>query len=108
MNEESWKCLISGNYLSHRSPKVQGSESIDKLKYKTIVSILSFISEIYIQFQATGFLKINPDTALERTNQKFSKRFQYLEQHAQKIGKTLHKMSLDAMEVIWQEAKKAD
>ncbi|MDC1523059.1 nucleoside triphosphate pyrophosphohydrolase, partial [Flavobacteriaceae bacterium] len=49
-----------------------------------------------------------PDTALERTNQKFSKRFQYLEQQAQKIGKTLHEMSLDAMEVIWQEAKKAD
>ena len=54
------------------------------------------------------FLKINPDTALERTNQKFTKRFQYLEQHAQKIGKTLHEMSLDEMEVIWQEAKKVD
>jgi XTP/dITP diphosphohydrolase len=54
------------------------------------------------------FLKINPDTALERTNQKFSKRFQYLEQQVHKIGKTLHEMSLDAMEVIWQEAKKAD
>ena len=54
------------------------------------------------------FLKINPDTALERTNQKFTKRFQYLEQHTQKIGKTLHEMSLDEMEVIWQEAKKVD
>ena len=54
------------------------------------------------------FLKINPDTALERTNQKFTKRFQYLEQHAQKTGKTLHEMSLDEMEVIWQEAKKVD
>ena len=54
------------------------------------------------------FLKINPDTALERTNQKFTKRFQYLEQHAQKIGKTLHEMSLYEMEVIWQEAKKVD
>ena len=54
------------------------------------------------------FLKINPDTALERTNQKFTKRFQYLEQHVQKIGKTLHEMSLDEMEVIWQEAKKVD
>ena len=54
------------------------------------------------------FLKINPDTALERTNQKFIKRFQYLEQHAQKTGKTLHEMSLDEMEVIWQEAKKVD
>ena len=54
------------------------------------------------------FLKINPDTALERTNQKFTKRFQYLEKHAQKTGKTLHEMSLDEMEVIWQEAKKVD
>ena len=54
------------------------------------------------------FLKINPDTALERTNQKFTKRFQYLEQHAQKTGKTLQEMSLDEMEVIWQEAKKVD
>ena len=54
------------------------------------------------------FLKINSDTALERTNQKFTKRFQYLEQHAQKTGKTLHEMSLDEMEVIWQEAKKVD
>ena len=54
------------------------------------------------------FLKINPDTALERTNQKFTKRFQYLEQHVQKIGKTLHEMSLDEMEVIWYEAKKVD
>ena len=54
------------------------------------------------------FLKINPDTALERTNQKFTKRFQYLEQHVQKIWKTLHEMSLDEMEVIWQEAKKVD
>ena len=54
------------------------------------------------------FLKINPDTALERTNQKFTKRFQYLEKQAKKIGKTLHEMSLDEMEVIWQEAKKVD
>ena len=54
------------------------------------------------------FLKINPDTALERTNQKFTKRFQYLEKQAKKVGKTLHEMSLDEMEVIWQEAKKVD
>jgi len=54
------------------------------------------------------FLKINPDTALERTNQKFTKRFQYLEKQAKKVGKTLHEISLDEMEVIWQEAKKVD
>ena len=52
------------------------------------------------------FLKINPDTALERTNQKFTKRFSYLEAKAQALGKTLHEMTLAEMDVFWQEAKK--
>ena len=39
------------------------------------------------------FLKINPDTALERTNQKFTQRFNYLEAKAQALGKSLHDMT---------------
>ena len=52
------------------------------------------------------FLKINPDTALERTNQKFTKRFQYLETKAKDMGKTLEQMTLAEMDVYWEEAKK--
>ena len=52
------------------------------------------------------FLKINPDTALERTNQKFTKRFSYLEAKAQAMGKSLHEMTLAEMDVFWEEAKK--
>ena len=52
------------------------------------------------------FLKINPDTALERTNQKFTKRFNYLEAKAQALGKSLNEMSLAEMDVFWEEAKK--
>ena len=52
------------------------------------------------------FLKINPDTALERTNQKFTKRFLYLEAKAKELGKTLQQMSLAEMDVYWEEAKK--
>ena len=52
------------------------------------------------------FLKINPDTALERTNQKFSKRFAYLEAKAKALGKSLHDMTLAEMDVFWEEAKK--
>ena len=52
------------------------------------------------------FLKINPDTALERTNQKFTKRFSYLEAKAQALGKSLHEMTLAEMDVYWEEAKK--
>ena len=51
------------------------------------------------------FMKINPDTALERTNQKFIKRFNYLEAKAQDMGKTLDQMSLEEMEHLWVEAK---
>ena len=51
------------------------------------------------------FMKINPDTALERTNQKFIKRFNYLEAKAQDMGNTLDQMSLEEMEHLWVEAK---
>jgi hypothetical protein len=49
---------------------------------------------------------INPDNALERTNQKFLRRFNYLEEHTLKKGIQLKEMSLEEMDVIWDEAKK--
>lgn len=48
------------------------------------------------------FLKLDPETALEKVNQKFKNRFQYIEQHA---GKPLEEMSLEEMDVLWNEAK---
>lgn len=52
------------------------------------------------------FLKVNPEDALERTNTKFIKRFQYLESKAAAIGKPLSEMTLAEMDVFWEEAKK--
>ncbi len=52
------------------------------------------------------FLKINPENALERTNKKFSKRFQYLESKAKALNKDLKDMTLGEMDVFWEEAKK--
>ncbi|WP_306013353.1 MULTISPECIES: nucleoside triphosphate pyrophosphohydrolase [unclassified Allomuricauda] len=52
------------------------------------------------------FLKINPENALERTNKKFIKRFQYLEQKAKENGKSMKDMTLAEMDVYWEEAKK--
>ncbi len=51
------------------------------------------------------FIDINPETALERTNKKFIKRFQYLEEQARSNGQQLRDMTLEEMEVYWQEAK---
>lgn len=52
------------------------------------------------------FLKINPENALERTNKKFIKRFQYLEQKAAGLNKKLADMTLAEMDVFWEEAKR--
>lgn len=51
------------------------------------------------------FLNIDPENALERTNKKFIKRFQYLEEKAKEKGKSLKDMSLPEMDVFWEEAK---
>jgi XTP/dITP diphosphohydrolase len=51
-------------------------------------------------------LNINAENALERTNKKFIKRFQYLEQKSKSLGKTLEDMTLKEMDVYWEEAKK--
>ncbi|MFN4144837.1 MAG: nucleoside triphosphate pyrophosphohydrolase [Runella sp.] len=52
------------------------------------------------------FIDINPETALERTNKKFIKRFNYLEAQSRADGKKLHEMTLAEMDEYWNEAKK--
>lgn len=52
------------------------------------------------------FIDLNPETALERTNKKFIKRFGYLEAQAQQNGKNLREMTLAEMDVYWEEAKR--
>lgn len=51
------------------------------------------------------FLKVNPENALERTNKKFIKRFQYLEGKAKEMNKSLKDMTLAEMDIYWNEAK---
>jgi len=52
------------------------------------------------------FLNINPENALERTNKKFSRRFQYLEAKAKALNKPLKDMTLAEMDVFWEQAKR--
>ncbi|NLI24968.1 MAG: nucleoside triphosphate pyrophosphohydrolase, partial [Bacteroidales bacterium] len=49
---------------------------------------------------------IDPDTALERTNLKFIKRFQHIEKRARESGRSLKEMTLAEMDALWEEAKK--
>lgn len=60
---------------------------------------------LFSLINAARLYKINPDNALERTNQKFIRRFNYLEEHTIRNGKNLTEMSLEEMDAIWNEAK---
>tara|TARA_B110000459_G_scaffold203839_1_gene262133 strand:+ start:6865 stop:7626 length:762 start_codon:yes stop_codon:yes gene_type:complete len=52
------------------------------------------------------FINVNPEDALEKTNKKFINRFQYMEREVKKKGKELSEMTLQEMDVYWNEAKK--
>lgn len=60
---------------------------------------------IFSVINAARFYKLNPDNALEKTNQKFIRRFNYVEDHSLKQGKNLKDMSLEEMDKLWDEAK---
>lgn len=63
---------------------------------------------IFALINAGRLYGIHPEDALEKTNRKFIKRFSYLEENTIKIGKDLKNMSLEEMDVIWEQAKKMD
>ena len=60
---------------------------------------------LFSVINAARLYKLNPDNALEMTNQKFIRRFNYIEQHSIRIGKPLTTMSLEEMDKLWNEAK---
>lgn len=51
------------------------------------------------------FVNVNPEDALEKTNRKFIKRFQFMEQKAKELGTNLGELTLNEMEALWQKAK---
>ena len=57
---------------------------------------------------AARLYKINPDNALERTNQKFIRRFGYVEKHSIKQGKNMKDMPLEELDKLWNEAKQLE
>jgi XTP/dITP diphosphohydrolase len=60
---------------------------------------------LFSLINAARLYKINPENALEKTNKKFIRRFNYLEERTIKQGRDLRQMSLEEMDVFWDEAK---
>jgi len=81
-------------------------EEIENHNTESIESELGDV--LFSIINASRLYDIDPEAALEKTNRKFIKRFNYLEKETLTKGKSLHDMSLDEMNVIWEEAKKED
>ena len=63
---------------------------------------------LFSVINAARLYKLNPDNALEMTNQKFIRRFNYIEQHSIKAGRPLTEMTLEEMDALWNEAKRLE
>lgn len=63
---------------------------------------------LFALINAARLYKLKPDNALEQTNLKFIRRFNYIEAKAKEQGKDLKEMSLDEMDALWNEAKKSE
>lgn len=78
-------------------------ENMDKQKAEE-----EFGDVLFSMINAARLFKINPDNALEHTNQKFIRRFNYLEEKTLKQGRKLSEMTLSEMDEIWNEAKRLE
>ena len=85
------------------------SELKEEIENHDTAKIESELGDVLFSIiNASRLYGIDPEAALEKTNRKFIKRFNYLEQQTMKKGISLHDMSLDEMNAIWEEAKKED
>ena len=85
------------------------SELQEEVKTGNLERIESEFGDVlFSMINYARFLDVNPENALERTNKKFTKRFQFLENKAAQSGKNLKDMTLAEMDVFWNEAKTMD
>lgn len=97
--EQVWdKVLEEMNELHH---EVNNGSDTDRMEHE--LGDLLFAIVNYARF-----IKVNPEDALERTNRKFINRFQHLESKATELGKSLKDMTLQEMDVFWEEAKRIE
>jgi len=89
------------------------TEELNELKEEVLegrkVDIEAELGDLFFSLiNAARLYEIDPELALEKTNRKFISRFNYLEKKTLAQGRSLHNMSLDEMNVIWEEAKQHD
>jgi len=60
---------------------------------------------LFVLVNIARYLSLDPESALKKTNRKFKRRFQWLEQEIRRSGRLLEDSTLDEMEALWQQSK---
>lgn len=80
--------------------------TIDKTEIKSTAKAEGELGDLFFSLiNLSRFISINPEDALEKTNKKFISRFTFLEQAINKDGKDIHTLSLEELDVYWNQAK---
>jgi len=99
--EQVWEKVEEEMLEFKKEFNAEADDSIDQEK-----AMAEFGDLLFSLVNYARFIKIDPEEALERTNKKFIKRFQYLESESSKAGKKIEDMTLAEMDVYWEKAKK--
>lgn len=101
--EQVWKKVEEEMQEFKNEFNAESSEPINHEK-----AMAEFGDLLFSLVNYARFIDIDPEEALERTNKKFIKRFQFLESESSKAGKKMGEMTLEEMDVYWEKAKRQE
>jgi len=105
--EDVWKKVIEEIEEVHEIEKLKSTKSKDKSDEELYTELENEIGDVFFALvNYARFLDINPENALRRTNSKFIKRFNYVEEKIKSLGKKLSDSDLKEMDLYWEESKK--
>lgn len=110
IQERAARVGFDWNRLDDALPKLDEeiAEFKESLKKEDAAGIEEELGDLFFTLvNISRFLGVNPEDALRKTISKFIQRFRYIEEHAADAGRSLNDMTLDDMEQLWQESKKA-
>ena len=105
--EDVWKKVIEEIEEMHEIEKLKSSRQEFKTDEELYTELENEIGDVFFALvNYARFLDINPENALRRTNSKFIKRFNYVEEKIKSLGKKLSDSDLKEMDLYWEESKK--
>ncbi|MBK7630688.1 MAG: nucleoside triphosphate pyrophosphohydrolase [Ignavibacteriales bacterium] len=105
--EDVWKKVIEEIEEMHEIEKIKLQTPTDKVADDLDIKLEKEVGDVFFAMvNYARFLGINPEDALRRTNEKFIKRFNYVQQKVKETGKAINESNLEEMDKYWNESKK--